>query len=98
MVVVLNMVIFQAIYHGRFIDNGFSLPFYKQILGKPLVLKVKIFLENSKFLGAYLSLQDVELIDPDYYNSLVWIQFVKHTFDNTNWAHLMHVLNYDYWL
>eukprot|EP00042_Codosiga_hollandica_P028040 m.144436 g.144436 ORF g.144436 m.144436 type:complete len:797 (-) comp52662_c0_seq1:132-2522(-) len=28
-----------ALFHSRFIDNGFSLPFYKRILGKPLVLK-----------------------------------------------------------
>lgn len=28
-----------AIFHGKFIDNGFTIPFYKQLLGKPLVLK-----------------------------------------------------------
>jgi len=28
-----------AIYHGKFIDNGFTIPFYKQLLGKPLILK-----------------------------------------------------------
>eukprot|EP00039_Didymoeca_costata_P006576 m.91487 g.91487 ORF g.91487 m.91487 type:complete len:1003 (+) comp13305_c0_seq4:196-3204(+) len=44
-----------AIFHGKFIDNGFTLPFYKQLLGKPLGLK------------------DVESVDPEYYQSLVWI-------------------------
>ena len=29
----------QAIYHGKFIDNGFTLPFYKRMLGKPLTTK-----------------------------------------------------------
>jgi hypothetical protein len=28
-----------AIFHGKFIDNGFTIPFYKQLLGKPLILK-----------------------------------------------------------
>ena len=28
-----------AIYHGKFIDNGFTIPFYKQLLGQPLILK-----------------------------------------------------------
>uniref|UniRef100_A0A7N6B306 E3 ubiquitin-protein ligase n=1 Tax=Anabas testudineus TaxID=64144 RepID=A0A7N6B306_ANATE len=28
-----------ALFHGKFIDTGFSLPFYKRILNKPLALK-----------------------------------------------------------
>eukprot|EP00730_Choanoeca_flexa_P005425 TRINITY_DN11938_c6_g1_i8.p1 TRINITY_DN11938_c6_g1~~TRINITY_DN11938_c6_g1_i8.p1 ORF type:complete len:787 (+),score=232.03 TRINITY_DN11938_c6_g1_i8:235-2595(+) len=32
-------VVALAIYHGKFIDNGFTLPFYKQLLGKKLGLK-----------------------------------------------------------
>jgi len=28
-----------AIHHGKFIDNGFTLPFYKQMLSRPLGLK-----------------------------------------------------------
>jgi len=28
-----------AIFHGKFIDNGFTLPFYKQLLDKPLAMK-----------------------------------------------------------
>lgn len=46
----------QALFHGKFIDTGFSLPFYKRILNKPLGLK------------------DLESIDPEFYNSLIWIK------------------------
>ena len=46
----------QALYHGKFIDNSFSMPFYKQMLHKKLTI------------------QDLESIDPEYYNSLVWIK------------------------
>uniref|UniRef100_A0A8C9SZE6 E3 ubiquitin-protein ligase n=1 Tax=Scleropages formosus TaxID=113540 RepID=A0A8C9SZE6_SCLFO len=45
-----------ALFHGKFIDTGFSLPFYKRILNKPLGLK------------------DLESIDPEFYNSLIWIK------------------------
>uniref|UniRef100_A0A3Q1GB81 E3 ubiquitin-protein ligase n=2 Tax=Acanthochromis polyacanthus TaxID=80966 RepID=A0A3Q1GB81_9TELE len=45
-----------ALFHGKFIDTGFSLPFYKRILNKPLGLK------------------DLESIDPEFYNSLMWIK------------------------
>ncbi|CAG9823383.1 unnamed protein product [Phaedon cochleariae] len=45
-----------ALYHGRFIYSGFTMPFYKRMLGKKLVMK------------------DIESIDPEFYNSLVWIK------------------------
>uniref|UniRef100_A0A671LJP7 E3 ubiquitin-protein ligase n=1 Tax=Sinocyclocheilus anshuiensis TaxID=1608454 RepID=A0A671LJP7_9TELE len=45
-----------ALFHGKFIDTGFSLPFYKRILNKPLTLN------------------DLESIDPEFYNSLIWIK------------------------
>jgi len=45
-----------ALFHGRFIYSGFTLPFYKRMLGKKLVMK------------------DIESIDPQFYNSLVWIK------------------------
>lgn len=45
-----------ALFHGKFIDNSFSMPFYKKLLGKPLVLK------------------DIESVDPEIYNSLIWIK------------------------
>ena len=27
-----------AVFHGHYIDGGFTLPFYKQLLGKPITL------------------------------------------------------------
>lgn len=27
-----------AIFHGHYLDGGFTLPFYKQLLGKPITL------------------------------------------------------------
>ncbi|XP_056135634.1 E3 ubiquitin-protein ligase SMURF2-like [Lampris incognitus] len=44
-----------AVFHGHYIDGGFTLPFYKQLLGKPITL------------------DDMESVDPDLHNSLVWI-------------------------
>ncbi|XP_072007690.1 NEDD4-like E3 ubiquitin-protein ligase WWP1 [Engystomops pustulosus] len=45
-----------ALFHGKFIDTGFSLPFYKRMLSKKLTIK------------------DLESIDPEFYNSLIWIR------------------------
>ncbi|XP_078274932.1 E3 ubiquitin-protein ligase Itchy-like [Rhinoraja longicauda] len=45
-----------ALFHGKFIDTGFSLPFYKRMLNKAIVTK------------------DLESIDPEFYNSLIWIR------------------------
>lgn len=45
-----------ALFHGKFIYSGFTLPFYKRMLGKKLTMK------------------DIETIDPEFYNSLVWIK------------------------
>uniref|UniRef100_A0A8C6VZV5 E3 ubiquitin-protein ligase n=1 Tax=Nothobranchius furzeri TaxID=105023 RepID=A0A8C6VZV5_NOTFU len=45
-----------ALFHGKFIDTGFSQPFYKRMLNKPLTLN------------------DLESIDPEFYNSLMWIK------------------------
>ncbi|XP_065178917.1 E3 ubiquitin-protein ligase Itchy-like isoform X1 [Sycon ciliatum] len=49
-------VIAMALYHGKFIDNGFTLPFYKRMLNKPC------------------RLQDLQNLDPEFYNSLVWVK------------------------
>lgn len=49
----------QALFHGKFIDTGFSLPFYKRMLNKKLTIK------------------DLESIDTEFYNSLIWIRFVN---------------------
>lgn len=48
----------QALYHGKFIDTGFTLPFYKRMLNKRPTLK------------------DLESIDPEFYNSILWIKSV----------------------
>ncbi|XP_064640128.1 E3 ubiquitin-protein ligase Su(dx)-like [Lineus longissimus] len=45
-----------ALYHGKFIDSGFTLPFYKRMLNKKLMIK------------------DIETIDSEFYNSLIWIK------------------------
>jgi hypothetical protein len=45
-----------TLYHEKFIDNGFSLPFYKRMLGKTLTI------------------HDLESLDPEFYNSLLWIK------------------------
>lgn len=50
--------VLQALFHGKFIDTGFSLPFYKRILNKPVGLK------------------DLESVDPEFYNSLIWVKWV----------------------
>ncbi|XP_041124013.1 NEDD4-like E3 ubiquitin-protein ligase WWP2 isoform X1 [Polyodon spathula] len=45
-----------ALYHGKFIDTGFTLPFYKCMLNKKPTLK------------------DLESIDPEFYNSIMWVK------------------------
>lgn len=45
-----------ALYHGKFIDTGFTLPFYKRMLNKRPTLR------------------DLESIDPEFYNSIIWIK------------------------
>ncbi|KAG4071931.1 hypothetical protein HA402_006092 [Bradysia odoriphaga] len=45
-----------ALYHGRFIYSGFTMPFYKRMLNKKLTTK------------------DIETIDPEFYNSLIWVK------------------------
>lgn len=52
----LRLLLVQALYHGKFIDTGFTLPFYKRMLNKRPTLK------------------DLESIDPEFYNSIVWIK------------------------
>ncbi|XP_054435820.1 NEDD4-like E3 ubiquitin-protein ligase WWP1 [Pteronotus mesoamericanus] len=45
-----------ALFNEKFIDTGFSLPFYKRMLSKKLTIK------------------DLESIDTEFYNSLIWIR------------------------
>ncbi|TMS05535.1 NEDD4-like E3 ubiquitin-protein ligase WWP2 [Larimichthys crocea] len=54
-----------ALYHGKFIDTGFTLPFYKRMLDKKPTLK------------------DLESIDPEFYNSIMW---VKTTWRSAAWS------------
>ena len=66
----------QALYHGKFIDSGFTMPFYKKMLNKKLTLK------------------DLESIDPEYYNSMIWIQWVSfllHSFCMSSLITAVHV-------
>lgn len=49
-------LIAMALYHGRFIYSGFTMPFYKRMLNKKLQMK------------------DIESIDPEFYNSLIWVR------------------------
>lgn len=52
----IGRVVAMALYHGKFIDRGFSMPFYKRMLGKKLTLT------------------DMETIDNEFYQSLLWIK------------------------
>jgi len=52
----IGRVIAMALYHGKFIDRGFSMPFYKRMLNKKLTIN------------------DMENIDNEFYNGLLWIK------------------------
>ena len=45
-----------ALFQKKFIDSGFTLPFYKRILNRPMAL------------------DDLEAIDPEYFQSLKWLE------------------------
>ncbi|KAE9420528.1 hypothetical protein Angca_003003 [Angiostrongylus cantonensis] len=45
-----------ALFHGKFIYSGFTMPFYKKMLSKKIVLK------------------DIEQVDTEFYNSVMWIK------------------------
>lgn len=66
----------QALFHGKFIDTGFSLPFYKRMLSKKLTIK------------------DLESIDTEFYNSLIWIRFAGLSWfqGGVFWKQLMHLV------
>uniref|UniRef100_A0A1I8HY38 HECT-type E3 ubiquitin transferase n=1 Tax=Macrostomum lignano TaxID=282301 RepID=A0A1I8HY38_9PLAT len=53
-----------ALYHGKFIDNGFTLPFYKMMLNKPLNLKDIETVDNS-YYNSLLSIRDSDLEECD---------------------------------
>lgn len=52
----IGRVVAMALYHGKFIDSGFTMPFYKKMLNKKLTIN------------------DIESIDPEFYNSLIWVR------------------------
>lgn len=52
----IGRVVAMALYHSKFIDRGFSQPFYKIMLGKRLTIN------------------DMESIDNEFYQSLLWIK------------------------
>ncbi|KIH62644.1 HECT-domain protein [Ancylostoma duodenale] len=45
-----------ALFHGKFIYSGFTMPFYKKMLSKKIALK------------------DIEQVDTEFYNSVMWIK------------------------
>lgn len=52
---------FKALFHGKFIYSGFTLPFYKKMLSRKIILK------------------DLESVDTEFYNSIVWSKsFIKY--------------------
>ena len=52
----IGRVVAMALYHSKFIDRGFSMPFYKIMLGKKLTIT------------------DMESIDNEFYQSLLWVK------------------------
>lgn len=50
-----------AVYHGHYLDAGFSMPFYKMLLNKNITL------------------EDLEPVDPELYNSLIWMLLVPNS-------------------
>jgi len=52
----IGRVVAMALYHGKFIDSGFTMPFYKKMLNKKLAIS------------------DIESIDPEFHNSLIWVR------------------------
>jgi len=49
----------KALFHGKFIYSGFTLPFYKKMLSRKITLK------------------DLESVDSEFYNSIVWSKFFR---------------------
>ncbi|XP_026680932.1 E3 ubiquitin-protein ligase SMURF1-like [Diaphorina citri] len=55
-----------AVFHGHYIDGGFTTPFYKMLLNKPITLED---IEG-----------DIEGVDPELHRSLTWI--LENTLSN----------------
>jgi E3 ubiquitin ligase SMURF1/2 len=64
-----------AIFHGHYLDGGFTLPFYKKIL------------------SIRLTLDDLESVDPELWNSLKWI--LNNDITDSGLDEQYFVVNYD---
>ena len=75
-----------AVFHGMYIDGGFTLPFYKvfviatrQILDRPGSWDVLMLVPSPPFppiqqlLSRPITLEDMESVDPGFYRSLKWM-------------------------
>lgn len=65
-----------AVFHGLYIDGGFTLPFYKVsclLIWTSLFFKYPFFLSFQQLLGRPITLDDMESVDPDIYRSLKWM-------------------------
>ena len=64
-----------ALYHGKFIYSGFTMPFYKRMLNRQVVTRaVILFGLITGVLDRKLTMKDIESIDPEFYNSLIWVR------------------------
>ena len=68
-----------AVFHGMYIDGGFTLPFYKVsvLLSASLsllpLLIPPLHLPAQQLLGRPITLDDMESVDKEIYRSLKWM-------------------------
>ena len=76
-----------AIFHGHYIDGGFTMPFYKVIrllllIGRSQRLICRISSKQydscqhfifQMLLNKSITLADIEAVDPDLHQSLTWM-------------------------
>jgi len=64
----IGRVIAMSLYHGKFIDRGFSMPFYKRMLGKKLVLQDLETLDNAYYNSLlWIKENEIDECDLDMY-------------------------------
>ena len=67
-----------ALYHGKFIYSGFTMPFYKRMLNRQVAHSKSTELILSSLIirpiFRKLTMKDIESIDPEFYNSLIWVR------------------------
>ena len=59
---------------GKFIYSGFTMPFYKRMLNRKLTMKVIIIIMIIMMMMIMMTVKDIESIDPEFYNSLIWLR------------------------